>query len=122
METSFSWYRDVLGFTLVRRYDFPEDGLVIVFAVRDGFELELVGKDDSVAFDAPIPGNPASRQGFGKIAFEVEDLEPFAKAAAEAGIEPINAIGRSNRTGGCFTILSDPDGHWIQLYGPCPPE
>lgn len=117
LDTSVAWYRSVLGFEEVKRYDFPEDQMRLAFLARDGFELELIELAGTPSFDAPDPTNPATRRGMVKLAFTTDAIDALYGVAQEQGARVQSTLRQSNRTGGRFFILLDPDGNWVQIYG-----
>jgi|GEM_PF-477034 len=118
LDASVAWYGDIFAFREVKRYDFPDDEMRLAFLERDGFELELIEIAGTPPFDAPDPGNPATRRGMVKAAFHSDDIEALYRHAVGAGARVQSELAVSRRTGGRFFILLDPDGNWIQVYGP----
>ena len=118
LDASLAWYADMLGFVETARHDFPQDQMRLAFMGRGGFELELIEIADTPAFSAPDPGNPATRRGLVKFAFYAEEIEALFGAVASKGAQVQSSLRNSNRTGGRFFILLDPDGNWVQVFGP----
>jgi catechol 2,3-dioxygenase-like lactoylglutathione lyase family enzyme len=118
LDASIAWYAGVLGFVEGERYDFPADRMRMAFMKHGDFELELIELADAPPFSAPDPGNPATRRGLVKIAFYTGGIEPLHHSARASGAEVQTALRNSNRTGGRFFILLDPDGNWVQVFGP----
>ena len=80
LEASLNFYQDALGFKEVRRNDFPEYKLTLVYLQLEDdpdYELELTYNYDHEAYDL---GN-----GYGHIAVGVDDLEATHQAHKEAG-------------------------------------
>jgi catechol 2,3-dioxygenase-like lactoylglutathione lyase family enzyme len=120
VDESVRWYREVLGFTLVSRKDYPDYGMTIAIAAGEGIRLELVQVRNSVAPSAVVPGyqNPASLHGFGKVAFYVADLRAWETRLRSRGakfqLEP-----RENPADGSTSfIVLDHDGNWLQFTQP----
>lgn len=118
LDASVAWYADMLGFTETARYEFSEDRMRLAFMEKDGFELELIEIADTPPFSAPDPNNPATRRGLVKFAFHAEEIEKLYNKAVENDAQVQSALRDSNRTGGRFFILLDPDGNWVQVFGP----
>lgn len=116
MDRSLAWYRDMLGFEIVETYDFEADGMRVGFASRGGFEIEIIEITGAPAFDAPEPGNPATRQGWVKFAFATDDIDALYARVTAAGAQIHSPLSDSRRTGGRFFILLDPDGNWVQVF------
>lgn len=118
LDASVAWYRDVLGFSETARHAFPDDRMRLAFVERDGFELELIEIEDTPPFDAPTPSNPATRRGLVKVAFDTADIDGLFANVQGRGVRVQSSLQLSNRTGGRFFILLDPDGNWVQVFGP----
>ncbi|MEQ8525808.1 VOC family protein [Gracilimonas sp.] len=118
LDASVKWYADVLGFTKIENYDFPDDQMRLSFMERNGFELELIEIADTPSFSAPNPENPATRRGLVKFAFYSDVIDSLYASAVKAEAKVQSSIRNSNRTGGRFFILLDPDGNWVQVFGP----
>jgi catechol 2,3-dioxygenase-like lactoylglutathione lyase family enzyme len=118
LDASAGWYARVLGFAETERYDFPEDRMRLAFMEKEGFELELIELADAPPFSAPDPGNPATRRGLVKFAFYSGEIDALYNAALDVGAHVQSPLRSSNRTGGRFFILRDPDGNWVQVFGP----
>lgn len=116
LEASMAWYGDMLGFELAERHDFPEDAMRLAFMARGGFEIEIIEITGAPAFDAPAPGNPATRQGWVKLAFETGDIDALYARLTAAGAQIHSPLSDSRRTGGRFFILLDPDGNQVQVF------
>lgn len=118
LDASVEWYANVLGFAETERYEFPDDRMRLALMEKDGFELEIIEIADAPPFAAPDPGNPATRRGFVKLAFYSGEIQALYDAARDAGAQVQSPLRSSNRTGGRFFILLDPDGNWVQVFGP----
>ena len=135
-EVSLPFYRDVLGMTVVDRYDFPEME----------FTLYFVGyPDDS---DGPIPEDRAARaawvfgrkalvelthnwgtendpnfagyhdgnedpRGFGHIGISVPDVYDACARFERLGVEFVKRPDDGSMKGLAF--IKDPDGYWIEV-------
>jgi predicted enzyme related to lactoylglutathione lyase len=89
----------------------------LAFMEKDGFELELIELAGAAPFEAPDPGNPATRGGLLKVAFHSSAIDELYTSALEAGAKVQSSLRESSRTGGRFFILLDPDGNWVQIFG-----
>lgn len=107
---SVNFYEQAFGLTIADRLDFETFTLVYMSNPEIPFELELtVNKDQSEAYDL---GN-----GYGHIAFSVEDLDAEHKRFEEAGFQP-RKIVEFNRDGNLlarFFFVKDPDGYDIEV-------
>lgn len=115
MEESLAWYRDVLGFTLVK-----DDGYIpplkahVVFIERDGFQLELF------RYDAPIPLPEARRTpnsdlqtvGTKHVAFAVADMAAMKAHLLEKGADIAHEV---NMGADHVLFIRDCNGVLIEL-------
>jgi len=132
-EVSVPFYRDVLGMTLLDRYDFP--------AMK--FSLYFMGYSDA----AELPASPAERarwvfaqpalvelthnwgteseaglpyhngnddpRGFGHIGVSVPDVYAACERFASLGVEFVKRPDDGSMKGLAF--IRDPDGYWIEI-------
>jgi lactoylglutathione lyase len=135
-DASIPFYRDVLGMTLLDRYDFPDMKFSLYFMGYPGgpvpddpaervqwvFEqpalLELThnwGTEDDAEF-AYHDGN-AEPRGFGHIGLSVPDVETACERFEQLGVEFVKRPNDGAMKGIAF--IRDPDGYWIEiLSGP----
>ena len=107
---SVNFYEQAFGLTVADRLDFETFTLVYMSNPEIPFELELtVNKDQSEAYDL---GN-----GYGHIAFSVEDLDSEHKRFEEAGFQPrkIVEFNRDGKLLARFFFVKDPDGYDIEV-------
>jgi lactoylglutathione lyase len=134
-ERSVPFYRDVLGMTLLDRYDFPPMK----------FSLYFMGYPD--ASDGAIPTDPAARatwvferkallelthnwgtesqadfgyhngnaepRGFGHIGITVPDVYAACERFAALGVEFVKRPDDGTMKGLAF--IKDPDGYWVEI-------
>jgi methylmalonyl-CoA/ethylmalonyl-CoA epimerase len=119
---SIAWYRDKLGFELVRDTAFASYGVRIAELRRDAFHIELVQLDGSRAGNTLIPGldNPALIQGFGKLAFRVPDVAAWATALEARGVTFILPIRENPADRSRSFIVRDNAGNWLQFVQTVP--
>lgn len=131
-ERSIPFYRDVLGMTLLDRYDFPEMAFSLYFLgypkapipqARDErikwvFEqpalLELThnwGTETEPAF-VYHNGNSEPR-GFGHIGLSVPDVASACERFEELGVPFVKRPDAGAMKGLAF--VKDPDGYWIEI-------
>lgn len=137
-QASLDFYTRVLGFSLVRRNDFPEAGFSLYFlAIVDparvpadeaarrawvaGLQgvLELTHNHGTEAQDGPVyhDGNSEPR-GFGHICVSVPDVR-----AACARFEALGVPFQKRLTDGRMkdiAFIRDPDGYWVEIIQPAP--
>ncbi len=129
---SIPFYKDVLGMTLLEKFDFPDMEFSLYFMGYPGnnipsdpsararwiFEqpalLELThnyGTEDEPDFSYHN-GNEQPR-GFGHIGISVPDVYAACERFDELGIEYVKRPDDGNMKGLAF--IKDPDGYWIEI-------
>ena len=89
LEASTAWYRDMLGFELLRVVDIPADTGRVALIRSGDFILELFCLPDA----APLPAarrDPASDlrvQGVKHVAYAVPDIEAFMAGLKAKGVD-----------------------------------
>lgn len=107
---SVSFYEAAFGLAIADRLDFETFTLVYMSNPEIPFELELtINKDQTEAYEL---GN-----GYGHIAFSVDDLDVEHARFESAGLAP-RKIVEFNRDGALlarFFFVKDPDGYDIEV-------
>lgn len=133
---SVSFYADVLGMQLLKRFDFPEMKFSLYFMayVRPGDEpvpeqpvaraayafrqkatLELThnwGTESDPGFPGYHDGNREPR-GFGHIGISVPDVYEACRRFDRLGVEYVKRPDDGKMKGLAF--IKDPDGYWIEI-------
>ncbi|MEO0823460.1 MAG: VOC family protein [Pseudomonadota bacterium] len=110
---SVDFYDRAFGLKVADRLDFPNFTLIYLRNPENYFELELtVNKDQSEAYDL---GN-----GYGHMAFAVDDLDAEHARFTEAGFEPRKLVafapgGEGTPVIARFFFVADPDGYQIEV-------
>jgi catechol 2,3-dioxygenase-like lactoylglutathione lyase family enzyme len=125
LDESLKWYGDNLGFEVVKRKDLPQYSLRIAFAELNGFQLELVEFKQSVSYESikkqfPVIDDRAKIQGFGKLAFLVDDVEAMAAKLKSKGVKFERNVSDDKEFGVKWFIVTDNDGNWIQFFQKLP--
>src|SRR5436190_6501844 len=110
MDKTVAFYRDVLGLELVRSHTSPR-GSQLVFFKAPGSEEEI----EICKFDGSGPVNVGS--DITHLAFEVEDIEAFAKHSATKGY-PLSDGPTKTSTGSVIAFVDAPEGYAIELIQP----
>ncbi len=118
LDESAAWYGGVLGLRLAEKKDFPDNGLSIAILESEGFRLELVElKGSKAAADLLTDAtNPASLRGFGKLAFQVDDLAETVAELKMRGAAVFRDFTDPAKPGSGSVIIKDNDGNWIQFF------
>ena len=110
LERSISFYSEAFGLEEANRYEF--DGFTLLYLSNDeaDHELELTlnhGQQEPYGHD----------DGYGHIAFRVEDVESEHGRFVEAGFAPrdVKEITYEGETLGKFFFAEDPDGYQIEV-------
>lgn len=135
-ERSLRFYRDVLGMTLLQKFDFPAAKFSLYFmaylrpddpplpagdAARAEYifsqkaTLELThnwGTESDPGFAGYHNGN-AEPRGFGHIGISVPDVYAAAARFEKLGVEFVKRPDEGRMKGLAF--IKDPDGYWIEI-------
>jgi lactoylglutathione lyase len=107
LEKTVSFYRDVLGLEEIRRQTSGRGSqLVFLKAPESDEEIEICKFDES----GPIVVGPDLTH----LAFEVDDLEQFARDSARKGY-PLSDGPHPNGKGGAIAFVDAPEGYEIEL-------
>lgn len=107
LEKTVAFYRDVLGLEEVRRHTSGRGSqLVFMKAPESEEEIELCTFDES----GPVQVGPDLTH----LAFEVDDLDAFAKQAAAKGY-PLSDGPHPNGRGGAIAFIDAPEGYEVEL-------
>ena len=107
LEKTVSFYRDVLGLTEVKRHNSPR-GSELVF-------LQTPNSDELIEICSfPASGAVTFCSDLTHLAFEVEDLEIFARHAAALGY-PLSDGPTESSSGSVFAFIDAPEGYEIEL-------
>lgn len=109
-ERSVAFYEEVFGLTSAERLDFENFTLVYLSNAEASFELELtINKGQSEPYDL---GN-----GYGHMAFCVDDLESEHARISAAGYAPRDMVSfaPAGEVIARFFFISDPDGYEIEV-------
>ena len=129
---SIPFYEEVLGMTLIDRFDFPEMAFSLYFL---GYSVGEIPSDPKVRakwlFEQPAllelthnhgsendpgisyhNGNEDPR-GFGHIGISVPDVQAACNRFEEHGVEFVKRPDDGQMKGLAF--IKDPDGYWIEI-------
>ena len=110
LERSVAFYREALRLEVADRFDFDSFTLVYLRNAEADFEVELtLNKGRTEPYDLG--------DGYGHVAFCVDDLDGEHARLEQAGIKP-QPIKEFHRDGGLmarFFFIQDPDGYKIEV-------
>jgi lactoylglutathione lyase len=107
LEKTVAFYRDVLGLQETSRHTSPRGStLVFLKAPESEEEVELCSYPSS----GPVQVQPDLTH----LAFEVDDLEAFAKQLAKKGVTLSDGPTRAS-SGSVFAFVDAPEGYEIEL-------
>ncbi|MDD5200058.1 MAG: VOC family protein [Terrimicrobiaceae bacterium] len=110
LEKTIAFYRDVLGLEITRRSKSPRGSELVFFkAPGSQEEIEICKFDES----GPVQVGPDLTH----LAFEVEDMEAFARHAAALG-HPLSDGPTKTSSGSVFAFLDAPEGYEVELVQP----
>lgn len=105
-----AFYEQALGLRVAERLDF--DSFTLIYLANDEAEVELelvVNKDRSEAYDLG--------DGYGHIAFSVEDLDDEHARFVAAGLNPRDIVdfAPGGEVIARFFFVTDPDGYEVEV-------
>ncbi|MBA3882205.1 MAG: VOC family protein [Chthoniobacterales bacterium] len=107
LEKTVSFYKEVLGLEETRRHTSGRGSQLVFFKAPGGEEeVELCKFDGS----GPVVIGPDLTH----LAFEVDDIEEFAKHSAAKGY-PLSDGPHKNSSGGAIAFIDAPEGYEIEL-------
>ena len=128
MERSIAFYRDVLGFTFVRRMHVDQNPEVRRLLELDTLDMELAfleiegARIELISFRAPEAARPVSsafnRIGLTHMSLWVTDFDrTVGQVKARGGPVKEHTVGGMESSNSRFCFLTDPDGTRIELFG-----
>jgi len=110
LEKTVHFYKDVLGLEEVKRSKSGRGSELVFFKAPASEELIEICKYDA---SGPVQVGPDLTH----LAFEVEDLEAFAKQAAAKGY-PLSDGPHRSANGSVIAFIDAPEGYEIELIQP----
>lgn len=109
-QASVKFYQDAFDMNIADRFDFDSFTLVYLRNPENDFEIELtINKDQSEPY--------GHGDGYGHVAFAVDDLDSEHARVTELGLEPRDIVEfeRDGALMARFFFLQDPDGYKIEV-------
>lgn len=117
LEASISWYRDMLGFELVRIVDIPEaeDAGKVALVRQDDFLLELFCLPEAAALpeERRHPSTDLLTQGVKHLALATADLDALVEGLKAKGVDLVWDIAVHDNTRCAF--VRDNTGNLVEL-------
>lgn len=110
LEKTVHFYRDVLGLEEVKRHTSGRGSQLVFFKAPGSEELIEICKYDE---SGPVQVGPDLTH----LAFEVTDLESFARHAAAKGY-PLSDGPHASPSGSVIAFIDAPEGYEIELIQP----
>jgi len=107
LEKTVSFYRDVLGLKEVSRHDSARGSKLVFFSVPNSEEQIEISS-------YPPSGLVEVQPDLTHLAFEVEDLEIFAKSLEKKGY-PLSDGPTETSSGNLIAFIDAPEGYEIEL-------
>jgi len=107
LDKTVAFYRDVLGLQETRRHISGRGSQLVFFKAPGGDEEIEICKYDA---SGPVVVGPDLTH----LAFEVDDLDSFAKKIAARGY-PLSDGPHPNSDGGAIAFIDAPEGYEIEL-------
>ena len=107
LEKTASFYKDVLGLEEVNRHSSPRGSQLVFFKAPGSEELIEICK-----FDGSGPVNVGT--DITHLAFEVDDLDAFARHSAAKGY-PLSDGPTATSSGSVIAFVDAPEGYEIEL-------
>lgn len=117
IETSRSWYNEVLGFEVVLESEITE-GFTILNLRKGSAALELIQLPGALSPAEVIENYHKKTRilGLFKFGFHVDDLDQWAAFLQKKQVQLNGDIVRDPVTDNRMLIILDPDGNRIQLF------
>jgi len=112
LDRSVDFYRQLLGFTEVRRADYPDGKFTLVFlrAPGDGEDGPMLELTYNWGVDHYDMGS-----GYGHVAFQVDSVDEIGARLKEAGLAFAWGPGKTPDGRTTMAFVEDPNGYKIEL-------
>ena len=122
LDQSTSWYKEMLGFDVVDRYNFVKQKSKIAVMKLKDFYIELIQDQNPPASGQSLHKNDPGQCGFYKMGFLVTGFDEFYQALKQEHPDQVNSIINSEVSGYTYVELFDPDGTLIQIIASSKPQ
>ena len=121
LDAAMNWYTTAFGYQaeFVNRIEAIDLDLVMLVHREHGDRLELLHRGGAApARLDPKPTDPATAariEGFGHVAFDVQDLDGSFERLVGLGARPVMSPGPSPVPGIRMAFVADPEGNLLEL-------
>ncbi len=116
LSESTSWYKNMLGFELVERYNVAQQKTKTAILKLNDFYVELIQKENTCSRNLiNLPEN-TEICGFFKTGFRVTDFEYYHQHAKQLHPEQVTDIITSPISGSVYFYMYDPDHTLVQIF------
>lgn len=117
MDTSISWYTQVLMLEVINKTELPERGIRQANLRNDYVAIELIELKDVIRLDTVLQSAGTNKiTGIFKIGFVVDDFDSWMKSIQKQNPEVHGNVVKDHLTGKKMVILLDPDGNRVQFF------
>jgi methylmalonyl-CoA/ethylmalonyl-CoA epimerase len=115
MDASIGWWRDVLGFALLRRYHIESIPAEVAVLGNGALHVELLCRPDARPANAErrIPDDDLKTHGTKHVAFSVEDVRGFIATIAARGADVVWL--KEFPDGRAASFIRDNEGNLIEF-------
>lgn len=119
LSQSIKWYHHILGFQLIEEVDFPAVKAKGAFMEGMGIRLELLQSADSYRIEELFATPPGHLKPIGNKALilYVDDLHEAGLWLEKQNVNFVFKEIQLNEEGLTSTIIQDPDGNFISIFG-----
>lgn len=118
IDSSITWYREKLGFSISNRVDMEDRGFRMANLKRGNALIELIESKTAIHPKEILEGKPKRTliAGFFKFGFMVKKFDKWVVYLKASGVDLHGDVVRDKATGKQMLIIKDPDGNRIQLF------
>lgn len=118
MDSSLSWYQQVLGYEVLNSNQFPEMGLKQANLKKGDASIELIELNSAIDPNELIPNFNSNTKMIGlfKFGFYVDNFDQWIEYLKLNQVEFKGRVVSDELSGKQMVIILDPDGNRIQLF------
>jgi catechol 2,3-dioxygenase-like lactoylglutathione lyase family enzyme len=119
LDRTIDWYSNVFGFALLEKFDIPAIKAKGAFLQGDGFKFELLQSEARFRKDELFAEPPHHMELIGNKAL-VLSVDDLSKLTSELRLKKVKIVWADrvlNEQGLRNTLVQDPDGNYISIFG-----